>query len=141
MVEQYGNYTVNGEAVNGKHTLGENIADNGGLKAAYRVGPRGWGRFEEGHGVVGFLLSPEPAVFPGFQAYQNWLKKNGDEETLPSLGLTNYQLFFVGFAQVGHVVSLGGWAHRFLGVEHAQIGLGRCDGKMESSRDDVVDGE
>uniref|UniRef100_A0A670JCB9 Endothelin-converting enzyme 1 n=1 Tax=Podarcis muralis TaxID=64176 RepID=A0A670JCB9_PODMU len=69
MVEQYGNYTVHGEAINGKHTLGENIADNGGLKAAYR-------------------------------AYQNWLRKNGEEETLPTLGLTNYQLFFVGFAQV-----------------------------------------
>ncbi|XP_050787171.1 endothelin-converting enzyme 1 isoform X1 [Gopherus flavomarginatus] len=69
IVEQYSNYTVNGEAVNGKHTLGENIADNGGLKAAYR-------------------------------AYQNWVKKNGNEEALPTLGLSNNQLFFVGFAQV-----------------------------------------
>lgn len=37
MVEQYGNYSINKEPLNGKHTLGENIADNGGLKAAYRV--------------------------------------------------------------------------------------------------------
>lgn len=37
MVEQYGNYSINNEPVNGIHTLGENIADNGGLKAAYKV--------------------------------------------------------------------------------------------------------
>uniref|UniRef100_A0A8C5EV59 Endothelin-converting enzyme 1 n=1 Tax=Gouania willdenowi TaxID=441366 RepID=A0A8C5EV59_GOUWI len=69
MVEQYGNYSINKEPLNGKHTLGENIADNGGLKAAYK-------------------------------AYVNWIEKNGEEPTLPALGMTNHQLFFVGFAQV-----------------------------------------
>ncbi|KAE8298237.1 Endothelin-converting enzyme 1 [Larimichthys crocea] len=69
MVEQYGNYSINKEPLNGRHTLGENIADNGGLKAAYK-------------------------------AYVNWIKKNGEEATLPALGMTNHQLFFVGFAQV-----------------------------------------
>ncbi|XP_073323626.1 endothelin-converting enzyme 1 isoform X1 [Pagrus major] len=69
MVEQYGNYSINKEPLNGRHTLGENIADNGGLKAAYK-------------------------------AYVNWVKKNGEEATLPALGMTNHQLFFVGFAQV-----------------------------------------
>lgn len=30
----------------------------------------------------------------------NWIEKNGEEATLPALGLSNHQLFFVGFAQV-----------------------------------------
>lgn len=34
------------------------------------------------------------------KAYVNWIEKNGEEATLPALGLSNHQLFFVGFAQV-----------------------------------------
>lgn len=36
-VNQYNDYKINDKSLNGKQTLGENIADNGGLKAAFHA--------------------------------------------------------------------------------------------------------
>ncbi|KAI5749978.1 hypothetical protein M8J76_011853 [Diaphorina citri] len=69
-VHQYNNFTLDGMSVNGKRTLGENIADNGGLKAAY-------------HAYLQW-------------AKQNSMK----EQYLPALNFTHKQLFFIGFGQV-----------------------------------------
>ncbi|XP_074222969.1 endothelin-converting enzyme 2 isoform X2 [Camelus bactrianus] len=102
MEEQYSQYQVNGEKLNGRQTLGENIADNGGLKAAYN-------------------------------AYKAWLRKHGEEQQLPAVGLTNHQLFFVGFAQV-----LPSWEARdlpfsclLLGMSLEVWGMQKRDWEME----------
>lgn len=96
MIKQYSDYKINGHNINGKRTLGiyhyldlnhiyidvsekrfnctfflgENIADNGGLKAAYRAYVK---------------LLEEKKVQPN---------------RLPAVHLTTQQLFFVSFAQV-----------------------------------------
>lgn len=103
MTEQYGRYTVHREKVNGRQTLGENIADNGGLKAAYNVSVT----IPRGHGPPCLSVPPRGFRAPLPQAYKSWLQKNGEEKRLPALGLTNHQLFFVGFAQVGWSGTVG----------------------------------
>lgn len=70
LVNQYSQFNVNKKSVNGNLTLGENIADNGGLKAAYHA-------------------------YETWAAEQR-----RPEQPLPGLNLSQKQLFFVAFAQV-----------------------------------------
>lgn len=66
MVDQYSDYGVGADKLNGKQTLGENIADNGGLKAAYHA-YKGWVQV---HGVEpplpGVNLTHSQLFFLGF---------------------------------------------------------------------------
>ncbi|XP_066921602.1 endothelin-converting enzyme homolog [Clytia hemisphaerica] len=63
IVHQYGNYTMYGQSINGKMTLGENIADNGGIKVAY-MAYKDW---ERTHGkekkLPGIPLTMDQLVF------------------------------------------------------------------------------
>ncbi|XP_031308234.1 endothelin-converting enzyme 2 isoform X3 [Camelus dromedarius] len=104
MEEQYSQYQVNGEKLNGRQTLGENIADNGGLKAAYN-------------------------------AYKAWLRKHGEEQQLPAVGLTNHQLFFVGFAQVWCSVRTPESSHEGLVTDPHSPARFRVLGTLSNSRD------
>ncbi|KAK2194153.1 hypothetical protein NP493_2g15008 [Ridgeia piscesae] len=70
MVNQYNEFTVGKKHINGKVTLGENIADNGGLKTSY-------------HAYMSWLQKHDDAG-----------------ALLPALNMTNQQLFFLSFAQV-----------------------------------------
>ncbi|XP_068601189.1 endothelin-converting enzyme 2b [Brachionichthys hirsutus] len=104
MVDQYSRFHANGEHVNGKQTLGENIADNGGLKAAYH-------------------------------AYRSWVRRNGEETTLPAVNLTNDQLFFVGFAQVWCSVRTPESAHEGLVTDPHSPPRFRVIGTLANSPD------
>ncbi|XP_076443378.1 endothelin-converting enzyme 2-like isoform X2 [Babylonia areolata] len=70
MVDQYSAFTWDGTHLNGNFTLGEDIADNGGLKLGY-------------------------AAYLAARMRGEW-----EEPRLPALPLTPQQLFFVGFAQI-----------------------------------------
>uniref|UniRef100_A0A3Q2XX52 endothelin-converting enzyme 1 n=1 Tax=Hippocampus comes TaxID=109280 RepID=A0A3Q2XX52_HIPCM len=66
MVEQYNGYAINSERVNGKQTLGENIADNGGLKAAYDAYQTWVGKNGEEKRLPAVNLTNEQLFFVGF---------------------------------------------------------------------------
>ncbi|XP_055905883.1 neprilysin-4-like [Eupeodes corollae] len=72
-VDQYGNFSVNGKFLPGIMSKGENIADNGGVRQAFRV-YRKW-------------------------QIANKKSKRDSTEAMPGLNLTNDQLFFVAYGQ------------------------------------------
>ncbi|XP_061162969.1 neprilysin-like isoform X2 [Saccostrea echinata] len=72
-IDQYGNFSypeAGGMNVNGIITLGENIADNGGVLQSYR-------------GYRNFISN-----------------RGSEEDPLPGLNMTHDQLFFINFAQI-----------------------------------------
>jgi endothelin-converting enzyme/putative endopeptidase len=71
LVDQFGAYQINGQHVDGNLTLGENIADLGGLKLAYAAFQAADGG--RGQGAVG-LFSPEQEFFLAFA--QDWCQKD-----------------------------------------------------------------
>ncbi|CAH2248424.1 endothelin-converting enzyme 2 [Pelobates cultripes] len=66
MVDQYNSYSINGEKVNGRQTLGENIADNGGLKAAYHAYKSWLQKYGEEKRLPGVVLTNHQLFFVGF---------------------------------------------------------------------------
>lgn len=81
LVSQYGNYSVPdvpGRTVNGEMTQGENIADNGGLKQAYRA----YTKWLDGRRAAGDDEAVAGEQMPGLEA------------------MSGRQLFFLNFAQV-----------------------------------------
>ncbi|XP_071098574.1 endothelin-converting enzyme homolog isoform X2 [Haliotis cracherodii] len=66
MINQYSQYTVEGIHLNGKYTLGENIADNGGLKtsySAYQMAKHSSGTPPK---LPGMSLTPDQLFYVGF---------------------------------------------------------------------------
>lgn len=101
--EQYSVYTINGEHVNGNLTLGENIADNGGLKAAYNA-YQNW--------VAQNGVEPRLPAWPE---------------------LTPDQMFFVGFAQVWCGTVRPAEAHRLIVKDPHSPGRVRVLGTLSNS--------
>lgn len=74
--EQYSGYTVGDLNVNGKLTLGENIADLGGLKSAFRA----WKAYEAANGPIEPAvdgLTNDQLLFVSFA--QGWCSKSAPE--------------------------------------------------------------
>ncbi|CAH8841671.1 unnamed protein product [Trichobilharzia szidati] len=74
MIEQYSNYSIHNTSLNGKMTLGENIADNGGIKAAYKAFKKLEAKYQDKPILPGLNFTPDQLFFIGFA--QLWCIKS-----------------------------------------------------------------
>ncbi|KAL3861160.1 hypothetical protein ACJMK2_007225 [Sinanodonta woodiana] len=77
IIDQYSQYKLNGENIKGKQTLGENIADNGGLKAAYHAYEAWVQEYGEERPLPALNLTHRQLFFLGFS--QVWCSTSTKE--------------------------------------------------------------
>jgi predicted metalloendopeptidase len=75
-INQYSSFAIEGQNENGQRTLGENIADNGGIKLSYLA----------------------------YQKHKQQTSNGNNDRSLPGLDYNNNQLFFIAFAHVCHII-------------------------------------
>ncbi|TNN13407.1 Endothelin-converting enzyme 1 [Schistosoma japonicum] len=80
MIEQYSNYSILNTSLNGKMTLGENIADNGGIKAAYKAFKKLEAKYSDKPTLPGLNFTPDQLFFIGFA--QLWCIKSLPQSVL-----------------------------------------------------------
>ncbi|CAH8510365.1 unnamed protein product [Schistosoma rodhaini] len=80
MIDQYSNYSILNTSLNGKMTLGENIADNGGLKAAYKAFKKLEAKYSDKPILPGLNFTPDQLFFIGFA--QLWCIKSLPQSVL-----------------------------------------------------------
>ena len=83
MVKQYENYTSQGKQIDGVKTLAENIADNGGLKLAFKAYKDWLKHHPAEQKLPSFDLTPEQLFFVAFA--QVWCSSSTESKAKESL--------------------------------------------------------